>query len=356
MSVVLRKLPLALITILQKPESPTNTRNSFSLVQIYQSKISLNMGASSSAVNGLVWHDVKDRPLWTASLKWNTSNKEVWPIFDYKPGVHQYNPEKWPGKVILVDTWVKIIDKNMSEIRRAIRLGDGDIERTKNTLSVLSGLLVEKWPLNFGPDAKSFLKQPKKPVDPKRPTSSILSLPETPQIITVPNSFHNSTDNDTHQSHLEALNSSTAIGNTTEDSMAKSSMRSADKAQNKNQQSTVTKQASISHRSPSHLLVRLKLPTKLRSALPSVSPPQPSAASRSKQPAATTKKDAESTLNSGEPGAIKATATQSLNGQSLQTLPQDIPRLSGGLLDSYVAFETSVRLVRLTWILLVTDI
>lgn len=167
------------------------------------------MSASSSPFNGLVWDDIKDRPLWTPSLKWDSSSKELWPIFDYKPGLHQYNPEKWPEKVILVDTWVKIIDKNMSEIRRVIRLGDGDIERTKNTLSVLSGLLVEKWPLNFGPDAKSFLKQPKKPVDPKRPTSSILRLPEP--------------------------------------------------------QSTVTKQASTSHKSSPSLLVRLKLPTKLRS-------------------------------------------------------------------------------------------
>lgn len=196
------------------------------------------MGASSSPFNGLLWDDVKDRPLWTASLQWDSSNKEFWPIFDYKPGLHQYNPEKWPGKVILVDTWVKIVDENMSQIRRLIRAGSGDVEEMRKTYSVLSGLLVEKWPLNFGPDAKSFLKQPKKPVDPKRPTSSILSLPETPQIITAPNSFQDLTDNDPH---LRALNCSTAIGNTTEDSVTTTSMRSADQAQNKNQQSIVTK-------------------------------------------------------------------------------------------------------------------
>lgn len=57
------------------------------------------------------------------------------------------------------------------------------------------------------------------------------------------------------------------------------------------------------------------------------------------------KKGARLPLKFGGSGTIKATATQSSNGQSLQTPPQDIPRLNGGLLDSYVAFETSVRLV-----------
>lgn len=178
----------------------------------------------------------------------------------------------------------------------------------------------------------------------------------------------NPTDNDTHQYYLGASNSSTAIGNTAGNSAAITSMRSAEQTQDKNQQSTMATQVSTSHRNPSREVLRLKIPSKYLSTLPSVSTPQPGAAGRREQPETTNKsltfkpnpeKTSSLKLEFGPPAdgrrsvpvtslsevtTNKAAAMQSSNGQSLQIPPQDNPRLSGGLVNAIKTFRTTVRL------------